>query len=633
MNLLSLASSINLLGFAVGVALYAMLLVMVMRHPVRAWNDGEAARKFGFDRLLLATAGLGLLWNAGGLAELIGRDFLRVPVAPVLLAAAYAALGFLPAVVVHSARRNAEKISSLRALTIAAYGLSLTAAAWQFVAAWQFDFAPATGALQILTVGYLLILGALFWFGWRQAVEQKAIWAAALAVFAVSALHLSHPHDGNDFWPAELVGHQGSLPLALAILSQNFRFAFADLFLKRALSLVLLALLCLGSYFFVALPLLPVRESLPPNAGATAVLLGLWMTTALIYPNLHRAAVWLVDKIWLRRADYDELRREINRSIQQIESIEIVLQTVTHELSRVLTANVVSEPAADWQFAPVEFRGDEARVSINTAENSAYKFVLRDFKGGRRLLSDEIEMLADVATQTARRIDALRVSRERYEQEFRAQELSKLAAESELRALRAQINPHFLFNALTTIGYLIQTAPDRALETLLQLTQLLRGNLREQSEFSSLRDELKLIESYLEIERARFEERLQIEIDAAPDLLGLRVPSLILQPLVENAVKHGISPKKNGGTVSIKINRDAQNLILTVADTGNGIANQDLQRKRRERIGLRNVEQRLQLYFDAAARLEIHSETGVGTTARITIALKAVSSSKFQVSS
>src|SRR5213592_1423131 len=98
--------------------------------------------------------------------------------------------------------------------------------------------------------------------------------------------------------------------------------------------------------------------------------------------------------------------------------------------------------------------------------------------------------------------------RERYQRDIQEQEMRKLAAEAELRALRAQLNPHFLFNALTTIGYLIQTAPEKAVETLMRLTQLLRGVLRSTGEFSTLGDEIKLIESYLEIERARFEERL-----------------------------------------------------------------------------------------------------------------------------
>ena len=183
-------------------------------------------------------------------------------------------------------------------------------------------------------------------------------------------------------------------------------------------------------------------------------------------------------------------------------------------------------------------------------------------------------MLESAALLTARRIDALRVTHERCEQEIREQEFSKLATEAQLSALRAQINPHFLFNALTTIGYLIQTAPEKAFSTLMRLTQLLRGVLRSTGEFSPLREELKLIDSYLEIEHARFEERLEININVPKELEEIRVPSLILQPLVENAIKHGISKTKQGGKVEIfaKLQPQKDNvlLVLTVTDSGAG---------------------------------------------------------------
>ncbi|MEJ7617390.1 MAG: histidine kinase [Pyrinomonadaceae bacterium] len=160
-------------------------------------------------------------------------------------------------------------------------------------------------------------------------------------------------------------------------------------------------------------------------------------------------------------------------------------------------------------------------------------------------------MLEWTAITVARRIDVLRVTHERCEQVLREQEIAKLATEAQLRALRAQINPHFLFNALTTIGYLIQTSPPRALETLLRLTDLLRRVLRAGEEWTTLGEELKLVESYLDIERARFEERLRVRIDVPRELQELLVPSLIVQPLVENAIKHGITPLKAGGEIHI----------------------------------------------------------------------------------
>src|SRR5205085_8682408 len=200
---------------------------------------------------------------------------------------------------------------------------------------------------------------------------------------------------------------------------------------------------------------------------------------------------------------------------------------------------------------------------------------------GRRLLSGDLANLDAIALQVARRIDAIRITNERYTREIREQEIGKLATEAELRALRAQINPHFLFNALTTIGYLIQTAPPRALQTLLRLTSLLRGVLRSEGEFTTLGREVDIIEAYLDIERARFEQRLRVSIDVPARLRHVRVPALVLQPLVENAVKHGVAPMAAGGEVDIHARIDAcepgaRQLTVTIRDTGAGVEPEQL---------------------------------------------------------
>src|SRR6185295_3449480 len=205
---------------------------------------------------------------------------------------------------------------------------------------------------------------------------------------------------------------------------------------------------------------------------------------------------------------------------------------------------------------------------------------------------------------------------------LREQEIGKLATEAELRALRAQINPHFLFNALTTIGYLIQTSPGRALDTLLRLTALLRAVLRSESEFTTLGREIELVESYLDIERARFEDRLRVRLDVPAALRSLRVPPLLLQPIVENAVKHGIAPERRGGevTVTAQLERDDRSglvLVLAVHDSGTGASLEDLQRGRDLGLGLTNIERRLACHYGEAARLSIASAPGAGTTVEI----------------
>lgn len=616
MNTLNTASLINILGFTVGVALYTLLLVMVARYRKRKEN-------FSFDSLLLATAILGMLWNAIELAALFWSDFGAKQSAPFLSAISYSALGFLPSVVVHSARKNSGgENKNARFLTFAAYGLSVLASLLHFQSALTDNLAPSGLALQILTFGSLALLAGLLVFNFKQTFEKKTIWAAALLIFAVSALHLnSHAEDTS--WLVELVAHQSSLPLALAILVQDYRFAFADLFLKRALSLLLLTLTAFGLYVFAASPLLAMHAAHEKNdVQAIGILLTFWIATALAYPGLHRFAVWLVDKIILRRADYEKLRLEISKLIEQQDEIEIVLNKVCEKLASALTAD-----SAIWttnqndEFSAVEFTPNSAEIFVPTVEPPFYKIYLKEFTGGRHLLSDEIEMLEAIAFLTARRIDALRVTNERYSREIREREFSKLATEAQLTALRAQINPHFLFNALTTIGYLIQTAPDKAFETLMKLTSLLRRVLKSSGEFSTLGEEIRLIESYLEIERARFEERLEVEINVAKDLETTRVPSLILQPLVENAVKHGITKSKSGGKIFISASLENEKnevfLNLQVFNTGADSPTDISLPDQRKGIGLNNIEQRLRNYYGDAAALKIKSETGKGTTARI----------------
>jgi LytS/YehU family sensor histidine kinase len=259
---------------------------------------------------------------------------------------------------------------------------------------------------------------------------------------------------------------------------------------------------------------------------------------------------------------------------------------------------------------------------VPTAEEPRYALVISELTGGRRLLSDDVATLETVGLLVARRIDALRITHERYDRELREQEIENLATEAELRALRAQINPHFLFNALTTIGYLIQTAPDRALDTLMRLTALLRGVLRSEGEFTTLGRELDIVESYLDIERARFEDRLRVRIDVPQALKKIRVPPLLLQPLVENAVKHGIAPVKDGGEVVVSArlqstDRGETRLVLTVRDTGAGTTPINLERRQRGGVGLRNVERRLACQYGAASSLTVRTAPGDGTTVTI----------------
>lgn len=609
MNPNAIAALVNFLGFMTGTALYAMLLAMVLRSPERQ----SGTRHSRTDRTLLATAILGLAWNIGALVIYGMRDLsLGVP-SPYLAAAAFTALGLLPAVVVDSALWSREVKSNRSgrvAVAIGAYLLSIVASAMHFYSAWSEGIAPSGSAMRAMTIGFGLLIVAMIIQTRTQRGLGRAVWGVALAVFAVSALHLSQ-HQGGESWWIELIGHHASLPLALAILYQDYRFALADIFLKRALALVLLVTLAFGLYITVAAPILARSvEAGEVTLSGIGILIGLWVGIALLYPWLQRGVAWFVDKIVLRRADYQVLRAEIAGIVASGDSTEEILDSVCARLKWALTARELH-----WVTAAPDNESLTAAIAIPVAEDPRYFIAVGPLTGGRRLLSDDFSMLESVALIVARRLDNLRVMQERFARDMREQQISQLATEAELRALRAQLNPHFLFNALTTIGYLIQTAPDRAMETLMRLTELLRRVLRgPASDFVTLGEELDLIESYLAIERARFEERLEVVIDVPAALRSVRIPSLVLQPLVENAIKHGIAPCKAGGSLIIRAGTDATGrLTASISDSGAGASASDLSRGRERGVGLANVEHRLAGYFGESASFTIESEIGKGT--------------------
>ncbi len=461
-----------------------------------------------------------------------------------------------------------------------------------------------------------------------QPGARRAFWVAALSAFAVSALHLSQVDPANPSWVIELVGHHASLPLAFAILYQDFPFALADIFLKRAL-----ALLALVATPFGAVAVFGVRSSaaaLPlGDPRVVAALVTLCVTTLLLYPRLRDLSEWFVDAVVLSRPDYTAIRASVGRIVQNLDDVPAMLDEVCAQLAPALSARIVRWREGD-DIAAVR-RPDQAVIEIPVAEPPRYAVEIADLIAGRRLLSDDYAFLDAIAAMAGRRINALRITRERYARELREQEIGKLATEAELRALRSQINPHFLFNALTTIGYLIQTSPPKALRTLMRLTTLLRGVLSSDGELTTLGRELDLIESYLDIERARFEHRLRVRLDVPLALRGLTIPSLILQPLVENAVKHGVGQQQHGGDVAVTARLDPSPgdpgnqadsaappvLSLVVRDTGAGASALELRRGREVGVGLNNIARRLACHYGAAATLVIKSEPSVGTTVEI----------------
>ena len=203
--------------------------------------------------------------------------------------------------------------------------------------------------------------------------------------------------------------------------------------------------------------------------------------------------------------------------------------------------------------------------------------------------------------------------------EHRLAEQEHLLMVARVEALANQINPHFLFNTLASISSLIRSQPETARVLIVKLSGLLRRLLRSQEHFVTLREELAAVEEYLDIERVRFGPSLVVDKDLDESSLDVIVPSMILQPLVENSIKHGLGRKLGEGRITIRTRRARGHALIEVADNGVGIPANRMELTSESGIGLRNVNERLRVIYGANYQLRLQSVPGQGTSAYIEI--------------
>jgi hypothetical protein len=205
--------------------------------------------------------------------------------------------------------------------------------------------------------------------------------------------------------------------------------------------------------------------------------------------------------------------------------------------------------------------------------------------------------------------------REARDRQLKALELESLVHQAQLQVLRSQLNPHFLFNALHSMAELVHENPKLAEKLIVRLGELLRQVLQSSTlQEVPLADELDFIRGYVDIEQMRLGDRLRVEWDVPPELLSARVPSLILQPLVENAIQHGIASTSKPGVLTIRARREDQSLVLEIRDTGPGMAKA---REPLHGIGLSNTSARLQRLYGDRQRLELIGDDGLLVIVRI----------------
>jgi NO-binding membrane sensor protein with MHYT domain/GAF domain-containing protein len=247
-------------------------------------------------------------------------------------------------------------------------------------------------------------------------------------------------------------------------------------------------------------------------------------------------------------------------------------------------------------------------------------------RSDRRFSAADLTLVELLGARAALALDNARLyteARQAHDQAVRASQLESQLMQARLEALRAQLNPHFLFNALNTVAMLVRRkANDDALRAVVSLSEVLRRALAGQgSQEVTLREELTLVEHYLQVEQLRFRDRLSVDVDVDAELLDARVPGLVLQPLVENAVRHGVARRAGHGRVEIAARQVAGRLLLQVSDNGPGFPD-GWEAAASGRVGLANTRERLARLYGAATGFEAHNAPEGGAVVSIEIPLR-----------
>ncbi len=635
---------INALGHSAGVLIFGIFLVLLIQ-------DRATRRLRGGFKSILAAA-LALAWNLASLIVL-GLDDPNTPFAKITIAIGFGVLSLLPAVLFDLCLFGPHWDQRYRVLVRAGYALSIAATALHAV-----ELFVATGpyhgwGLALITAGFgvLTVIAALRI--WREQSTRapsprvtdspggtnhsprgaenvrltrpagRLVGTMSLLLLAMSFVHLGGEHGPKLVWSHELAFHHAAIPLALLILLQDYRFLLLDAFLRFLANVFLAAL-------FVSAGAIAWRAGWLARAD-TPVHLALLLagsTLALVAFALLRGVVqrWLTSVVF-RRPDTEALLADLKTAVRNEEDYltaaaarlaefmgaesnpspllaagELSAALGGLDLGRPVLVSELAAFRADSERAELERRGAEAIVPLTVRPGVARYVLLGRRSGGRRYLSEDLQALARASAVVAEQLE-----------QHRESEMRRLVAQAELRALQSQIHPHFLFNALNTLYGVIPREAKGARDTVLNLADIFRYFLETKKTLLPLEEELRIVRAYLEIERLRLGAKLRVEIDVTPEALGISIPILSIQPLVENAVKHGIAPVVGQGLVRIEAHIEDGSLHVTVSDSGPGFG-----QEQGTGVGLENVTRRLELSYGSAARLEVRPG-GSGAEVRFSI--------------
>ena len=404
-------------------------------------------------------------------------------------------------------------------------------------------------------------------------------------------------------------------PIFFMIASVYFenRFEFYDLVVKRA-TLILLSVIVLGVFLAATLPWLNALPAGPARPWLFAVALA---PVAMVMPWLLTNVEHWLDRMWLGREF---------TPVEAVKHVLAAMQPATDEPSLIAAAQArLSEiMGADISVFVGPKKESEAGIEpdltlTSPVSGEQLRIAVMKSPGMRRILSEDLAMLKSLAGVFGFMLENIRLQRRRQEQDLVAQDLRLQSSKSELKALRAQINPHFLFNALNAIASLIHTDPGRADEAVEQLAEVFRYTLRRSdTEWAPLDQELTFARAYLDVEQARFGQRLTCTIDSDHQAPAPLIPSMLLQTLLENAVKHGVSQARGPGRIDVIVRTTSDQVTIEVRNTGPGAESHGLRTRDGEGFGLHSVRERLKGHFGERASFRlVRDETAGITVARI----------------
>ncbi|HXE14442.1 MAG TPA: histidine kinase [Bryobacteraceae bacterium] len=589
--------TINTVGHSVGLLLFAVVVALL----IADWRR-NGIRQTG---LTLIAASLALLWNLGSLFVLASFKGPGLTL-DALVTFSFAVLSVLPAVLLNIVFQRKR-----RAIVISGYVLGIVAV---LLHVWEVILAQPRlhqWALIVIAAGYAAVLGVAILFMVKSerttaGFRSRLVSLVCLLLFSLSFLHFGIGHPAAA-WTTEIAWHQASIPLVLVVLLQDYRFLFLDVFLQFLVNFGL-AVAFVASAFF-AMDQFDLWTALSRNefwSGVGVVSLCLYL---IVFAYARRALQMGLSAALFRRTSFETCARDLAKALDAAQDEKAMLRLASAELAKYLGARQTAVENALQPHNRQPFltgpstRGNfteppawaQVALPVCLFQGDCYFLLFGSRAGGRRYVSQDLDVLQRFAAIIVEQVER-----------FRHRSLERLVTQAELRALQSQINPHFLFNALNTLYGTIDRTSQQARQLVLNLAELFRYVLNTDRQFIQLEEELRIVRAYLDIEKLRLGDRLEVQWAVSESSKAVSIPVLSIQPIVENAVKHGISAKRERGIVRVAVESLPDRLWIRVEDTGQGFGESE-SAGRGSGVGLDNVRQRLMLCYGKMADLTIES--------------------------